>query len=125
MFLPASNLLSNYIARRLHSFHRIPGSTKCAVCHSRVCGHHPAETKIEENIDINILNENKSFSIRCRNWQTEREFTLPKMSINMSWMLKLGLNGPSVCCRASRATRKTLLVISPEKTENKIRLIAS
>jgi len=47
------------------------------------------------------------------------------MSINMSWMLKLGLNGPSVCCRASRATRKTLLVISPEKTENKIRLIAS
>jgi hypothetical protein len=56
--------------------------------------------------------------------EIDKEFTLPKISINISWMLKLGLNGPSVCCRASRATRKTLLVISPERMENKIHLIA-
>jgi len=43
--------------------------------------------------------------------------TFRKPSSNVSCILKDGLNGPSVRCRASRATRNTLLVISPKKRE--------
>lgn len=50
-----------------------------------------------------------------------KEFLAPltfrKLSSKISCTLKDGLNGPSVRCRASRATRNTLLVISPEKRE--------
>lgn len=45
-------------------------------------------------------------------------YTFCKLSNNNSCTLNDGLNGPSVRCRASRATRNILLVNSPTKRYN-------
>lgn len=46
------------------------------------------------------------------------EHTFCKLSNNISCTLNDGLKAPSVCSLASRATRNTLLVISPAKMKS-------